>query len=99
MSEPYPITQEVKIEAGRKYKNIVVARCHDNRITSGRLQINWGDNTGKFIKTDIRNFQCKKEWEKYEFQVTAPLNSATAVVYTSAQTDIFVEFKSNSLLE
>lgn len=89
-------TQAVAVSSGRRYLNVVVARCA-KEPTFGRIQINWLDIKGQFVSTDIKTFECSPTWTEYTMEVTAPQNSTDAVVYVSGQSTISLEFKSNSL--
>jgi 4-amino-4-deoxy-L-arabinose transferase-like glycosyltransferase len=93
-----PITQIVAVMPRRTYLNIVTARCHDKQ-TKGRLQINWHDSHGAFIKADGIQFDCSPTWTDYQMKVVAPDKATMAVVYTSGHTEDFLEYKRNSLLQ
>ena len=89
-------TQMVGIFSGRRYLNTVVARC-EKEPASGRIQINWLDAKGKYVSTDIKTFECSKNWTEHTMEVTAPPNAVNAVVYVVGQSSVPLAFKSNSL--
>ena len=89
-------TQLIGISSGRRYLNTVVARCA-KEPTLGRIQINWLDIKGQFVRADIKTFNCSPTWAEHAMEVTAPPNTVNAVVYVVGQLSIPLEFKSNSL--
>jgi 4-amino-4-deoxy-L-arabinose transferase-like glycosyltransferase len=91
-----PAIQGVAVAPGGRYLNTVVSRCL-GETTLGRVQINWLDAQGAFVRTDIRTFDCSPAWREQTMEVIAPPNVATAIVYTTSHTPIPLEFKSNSL--
>lgn len=96
VSEKCPATQNVKVVPGRTYLNVVQARCHGTP-TQGRLQINWHDARGAFIKADGIQFQCEPDWSEHSMKVTAPMGAMYGVVYTAGHTSEFLEYRLNSL--
>lgn len=98
VSEPSPVTQQVSVKGGRHYRNKVVARCAE-KPAQGRLQINWHDANGRFIKADGVQFDCAREWTEHEMTVVAPSTAAVAVVYTAGHAGERVAYKRNSLLQ
>lgn len=88
--------QGVTVSPGGRYLNTVVARCAKD-TTLGRIQINWIDAKGQFVSADIKTFECSSVWTEHAIEVTAPQNTANAVVYVAGQSEIPLEFKSNSL--
>ncbi len=98
VSEPSPVTQLVAVKAGRQYRNVVIARCAA-RPAKGRLQINWLDANGGFIKADGIAFDCSIEWKEHEMTVVAPPGAGMAVVYTSGHTGESIAYRGNSLLQ
>ena len=95
-SESSPAVQRVRINAGKRYLNSVIARCA-KETTVGRVQINWIDEQDALVSVDIRTYECTSAWEKHTMEVTAPPRSVRAIVYVSGHTGIPMEFKSNSL--
>lgn len=93
-----PAVQSTTIEAGRKYRNEVVARC-GSKGSIGRLQINWYNSTDNFISANISTFDCKAKSTNYEMTVVAPLEATKAVVYTSGHNNLPIIYISNSLLQ
>lgn len=89
-------TQAVAVSPGRHYLNTVVARCA-KEVTLGRVQINWLDIKGAFVRTDIKTFECSPTWAEHAMAVTAPPNAGNAVVYVTGHTLIPLEFKGSSL--
>lgn len=95
VSDSSPITQSIKVHSGQRYKNTVLARCHKDP-TQGRVQVNWHDARGQFIRPDIRLFTCSPEWQEASMEVMAPENAARVEVYATGHTATPVEFKSVS---
>lgn len=89
-------TQAVAVSSGQLYLNAVIARCFKEK-TLGRIQVNWLDAKGQFVNADIQTFECSTDWAAHAMEVTAPLNAAVAVVYTTGHTSVPLEFKGNSL--
>lgn len=98
VSESAPVTQSVAVKAGRRYRNVVVARCAA-RPAIGRVQINWYDAKGSFLKADGITFDCSADWTEHEMTVAAPPGASMAVVYTAGHTDELIAYKRNSLLQ
>jgi len=98
VSEPSPIYQSINVHPGTFYRNIVEARCLKKQ-TIGRLQINWYDSFGKFLKADISTFDCSSDWTRHEMVVISPPNSRTGVLYTSGHTSEPLAYRLNSLLK
>lgn len=94
-SESSPITQGVKVNSGQRYKNTVLARCHKD-ATQGRVQVNWHDAKGQFIRPNIQLFTCTPDWQEVSMEVIAPDNAARAEVYATGHTATPLEFKSVS---
>ncbi len=72
--------QEVAVREGDFYWQRVTAKCH-NQAGLGRVQVNWADQSGKFIKTDIRVFECGRDWSVVGQEVVAPAGAVTARVF------------------
>lgn len=89
-------TQAVSVAPGGRYLNSVVARCHEE-TSLGRVQINWLDEKGRFIRADIKTFYCTPDWTEQTMEITAPLSAAVAVVYSSGHTATPIQFRKNSL--
>lgn len=89
-------TQSVTVLPGNKYLNSVVARC-DEIASLGRVQINWLDKDGNFIRPDIKTFECTPDWSEHSMEVVSPPSASVAVVYTSSHTTTPIKFKKNSL--
>ena len=92
----HSINQTISIKGGERFLNQVVARC-PSQSAKVRTQVNWNDQDGKFITTDITDFDCSKEWSNYEQVVTAPINAAYAVVYGASNSNSPIEVKRISL--
>jgi hypothetical protein len=88
--------QGIAVSSGGRYLNTVVARCA-KELTLGRIQINWLDSNGEFIRADITTFECSPAWAEHSMEVTAPSNSINAVVYVAGQSTTPLEFTINSL--
>lgn len=97
VSESAPVTQAVSVRPGHQYRNVVAARCAA-RPATGRLQINWHDAKGAFLKADGITFECSSDWTEHEMTVVAPPTTVTAVVYTAGHTVEPVAYRRNSLL-
>ncbi len=89
-------SQIVTVSPSGRYLNTVVARCA-KVPTLGRVQINWLDINGEFVRADIKTFECSQTWAEHAMEVTAPSNAVNAVVYVAGQSAIPLEFKGNSL--
>jgi hypothetical protein len=88
-----PVVQAVTVTAGSSYMVSVVARCH-NGSAQGRVQVNWNDQAGIFLGTNIDVFDCTQDWQTHTMQVTAPPGAAAGAVYATSHTAIPLEFKS-----
>jgi hypothetical protein len=86
-----PSYQVVAVQAGRKYVNAVRARC-DKGPAQGRVQVNWIGRGSKFLTTDIKVFDCSKDWEEHAAEVIAPKGAVAAVVYASSHTPVPIQF-------
>jgi hypothetical protein len=80
-----PASQAIAVVPGRRYRNTVKAQC-DSEPTLGRIQVNWLDARSRFIKTDIRVFECSALQVEQSMEVIAPTAAATAIVYASGHT-------------
>jgi hypothetical protein len=90
-----PVSQSIKVFPGQRYKNTVMARCHNDK-TQGRVQVNWYDSKGIFIRPDIQLFDCSADWHEISMEVVAPDNVSTATVYATGHTEMPLIFKSVS---
>jgi hypothetical protein len=90
-----PVTQSIKVSPGQRYKNTVMARCHNGK-TQGRVQVNWHDSKGQFIRPEIQVFDCSANWNEITMEVVAPDNVTTATVYATGHTKMPLIFKSVS---
>lgn len=90
-----PVTQIIKVLPGQRYKNTVVARCHNSK-TLGRVQVNWYDLKEQFIRSDIHLFDCSVDWNEISMEVIAPDNVTTATVYATGHTTMPLIFRSVS---
>jgi hypothetical protein len=90
-----PVTQSIKVFPGQRYKNTVMARCHNGK-TQGRVQVNWHDSKGQLIRPDIQVFDCSADWHEISMDVISPDNATTATVYATGHTSTPVGFKSVS---
>lgn len=88
-----PVVQAVTVTAGSSYMVSVVARCH-NGSAQGRVQVNWSDQAGIFIGTNIDVFDCMQDWQMHTMQVTAPPRAVAGAVYATSHTATPLEFKS-----
>lgn len=87
-----PGTQSIAVSAGRRYLNAVSARCHKEK-TQGRIQVNWSDAKGRFIRAAIQVFECAPDWQEHSMEVIAPPNAAVATIYAAGHTTASLEFK------
>ncbi|MEZ5738033.1 MAG: hypothetical protein R3E68_00320 [Burkholderiaceae bacterium] len=83
VSSATPVTQRVAVEAGRTYRNDVVARCLGPQV-SGRIQLNWLDAKGAYLDTSITVFACTEDWQMHRMQARAPKGAGAVIVYGSA---------------
>lgn len=91
-----PASQAFAVSKGQRYRNTVVARC-TKEASLGRIQINWNDAKGQFIKADIKTFDCMLDWNEETMEVVAPPAATVGIVYVSGHTATPLQFKSNSL--
>jgi len=96
VSQKAPATQTVAVQEGTRYLNTVRARC-SNQPTSARVQVNWLDKSGEFIKADIKIFDCRKEWRTESQLVVAPIGAGYATVYATGHETASVEISLVSL--
>lgn len=89
-------TQAISARPGQKYLATVVARCLKD-LTQGRVQINWIDSKGQFIKADIKTFDCTSDWSETSMEVIAPPSASAGIIYMTGHTATQIQFKSNSL--
>ncbi len=91
-SSSTPAYQTVSISQGQRYLLSATAECGESN-GQGRLQVNWLDSKSKFIKTDIRVFECVQGSATHSMEVQAPRNASKAAVYASGHTEAPVFFK------
>jgi hypothetical protein len=48
-----------------------------------RLQVNWNDEKGAFLTTDIKLIKPGAEWQTFTMKVSVPTGAATSLVYAS----------------
>jgi len=96
--EKQPTVQRVKIKPDDTYIAQVSSKCL-LEPTQGRVQVNWQDEKGEFIKADIKLFDCTSSWSENSMEITAPSNAAYADFYLSSQTNIKMEFNGASFRE
>ena len=82
-----PSFQLVSVIAGRRYRNSITAVCKD-RLTQGRVQVNWLDSKSRIIGTEIKVFDCSPTATTHAIEVTAPLGALSALVYATGHTSI-----------
>ena len=75
-----PVTQTVPVRAGEFYLNEVTVRCA-GESGQGRVQVNWLDEQGAFLNSDLRAFTCRQAFRVESQEVKAPPGSAAATVY------------------
>jgi hypothetical protein len=90
-----PVTQNIKVFPGQRYKNTVMARCHNDK-TQGRVQVNWHDSKGQYIRSNIQLFDCSHDLHEISMEIIAPDNVSTATVYATGHTKMPLIFKSVS---
>lgn len=88
--------QAVAVDSGKAYINSVTAKCH-SVASSGRLQINWLDKFGGFLRSDIKVFKCNDTYTEYTFNVRSPEGARTGIVFVSGHDNNKIIFTSNSL--
>ncbi len=85
------VSQQVSMSGGRLYKLTVTARCLDNRWGQGWIHINWQDARARFIKGDVRIFDCATGSRSYSKRLAAPATATSAVVHAIGYTgDIII---------
>ncbi|MBU3612848.1 hypothetical protein [Polynucleobacter sp. MG-27-Goln-C1] len=93
-----PAVTMVSVGEFEKVKYIAEAKCSD-RVTDGRLQVNWMDSKGQFISTSITTFECERDFKSYSVEMRSPPKSSNAIVYATSHSEIPVIFKKISVLE
>jgi hypothetical protein len=93
-----PATQLVNVIPGKQYLNSVTARCIKG-LTLGRVQVNWMNQKGEFISTNIKTFECNSSFTKETLEVTAPSSARSAIIYATSHTTTPIEFKEVSFLK
>lgn len=73
----------ISARPGGKYRYTANARCADSPA-KGRLQVNWLDSNGKFLRTDIDVFDCAPKGKSHSMDIIAPLSASHAVVYATS---------------
>ncbi|MGB9661866.1 MAG: ArnT family glycosyltransferase [Moorellaceae bacterium] len=71
----------------------------DRQGQIARLQVNWSNEQGRFLKTDIELVDIGADWKQYEMAVTAPPQAAWATVYVSPHEQSSVWFDDFSFVE
>jgi hypothetical protein len=88
--------QGVEVQGEKVYLNTIIARSF-LEPTQGRIQINWYDEKGDFIKASIKVFDSTNSWTEHSMYALSPPKATKAVVYISGHTSTPLEFKSDSL--
>lgn len=86
-----PAIQNVDVKPNQRYRLKALIMC-DREPASARLQINWLDQSGTFIKTNIKVVPCDPV-KVQSMDVLAPQKAKTAVIYAAGHTDKPVVFK------
>ena len=86
VSRGAPVIQVVPVRPGDFYLNAVTARCADE-FGQGRVQVNWRDENGAILKSDLRVFRCRQTFRLESQEVKAPPGAATAAVYGVSHSD------------
>lgn len=86
-----PIAQTVKVKENGRYLLEVTAKCQGNG--EFRLQVNWLDESGKFISTDIDVATCSANFATKTKEVVAPSNARIGIVYGTSHNQAPVEIK------
>lgn len=91
-------TQAISVKPGEKLRMIVRVRCVKDKSLF-RMQINWHNNKGKFIGTDLTPYTCSPDFKDYVREITVPLDANLGIIYANGhgQGDI-IEFARVSLL-
>jgi hypothetical protein len=92
-----PVSQAVPIFNNKIYRYSLKSRCADKNGVPGRLQINWLDENGEFIDTNIELFECVNTYKEYSLSLRSPVNAKYAVVIIGSHTEDNLIFKSVSL--
>ncbi|MEW8960034.1 MAG: carbohydrate binding domain-containing protein, partial [Moorella sp. (in: firmicutes)] len=90
--------QTVPVKPGGLYLLSYYARAN-RQGQMARLQVNWSNAQGGFLKTDIKLVKIGSEWKQYEMTVTAPSQAAFATVYVSPHEQSSVWFDDLSFVE
>lgn len=90
-----PAYQTVPVVPERRYKNVAIARCHE-QSAQGRLQVNWLDSKHVFISTDIQVFDCEASATQYSMELGSPGGAAFAFVYATGHTTTPLVFNNMS---
>jgi len=75
--------QVVEVKPGTTYQLSFKARSVDGRQQPARVQVNWSDRAGQFLSTDLQVINVGKSWYPYGAVITAPPQSASAVIYAA----------------
>ena len=68
----------------------------EDMATQGRIQIDWLDASSRFVKTDIRIFDCSPCSVEHAMEVICTQKAAYAVVYCSGHASLPLIFERNS---
>ena len=80
VSNRAPVVQSVSVREGEFYLNTVKARC-EVAVGYGRVQVNWYDEQGRRLKSNIRVYRCGENWSLQSEELVAPEGARTATVY------------------
>jgi hypothetical protein len=98
VDEKLPVVQRVKVKPDFTYLAKVSSKCYSD-FTQGRVQVNWQDEKGKFIKADIKVFDCTTNWNENSMEVIAPSDATFADFYLTSHTNLKILINGASFRE
>lgn len=86
------ITQAISVVQGQRVLNLVRFRCRKGE--SGgivRAQVNWLDDKGGFLSTNITTAPCSSDWGSLSQRLVVPKGAVTAIVYGVSHSEAIIE--------
>jgi hypothetical protein len=90
--------QIVKASGGKLYRLVLYARAAQGGQQI-RLQVNWQNDRGKFLKGDTEVRDADTHWKRYEMRLTIPQDAALATIYAKPHANSEVWFDDFSFTE
>ena len=87
---PNLFAQPVPVSSKSTYKISTCAASAGETNGTGKLQVNWLDKKGQYMKTESRTFQLDETLQTYEFAVSAPAGARTAMLYVVPEGEVSV---------